>query len=45
VAIAEEQAALLAAIEPEWARFQTMLDDAGGRLDKAKDSFREKVHP
>jgi hypothetical protein len=43
VSVPEEQQALLATIDPEWAKFQVMLDDVAAKLDKSKESFREKV--
>ena len=36
----EEQATLLESLEPEWARFQGHLDEAGAKLEKYKDNFR-----
>lgn len=40
VQVSEEQAALLETLEPEWARFQGHLDEAGAKLEKYKDNFR-----
>lgn len=40
VQIPEEQINLLEALDPEWAKFQAMLDEAAVRLEKYKDNFR-----
>lgn len=40
VQVNEEQATLLESLEPEWARFQGHLDEAGAKLEKYKDNFR-----
>lgn len=39
----EKETALLETLEPEFAAFQLVIDDASVTVEKAKDSFREKV--
>ncbi len=43
VQVPDEQLDALDALEPGWARFQAGLDDAAARLDRSKESFRERV--
>ncbi|CAD7695690.1 unnamed protein product, partial [Ostreobium quekettii] len=43
VSVPDDRLALLEEIEPAWARFQGMLDEASATLEKSKENFREKV--
>lgn len=43
VPVPEDQTASLDALEPEWARFCHTVDEAGAKLERYKDNFREKV--
>jgi hypothetical protein len=43
VQIPDDQLTLLDSLDLEWSRFQSSLDDAGGKLERYKDNFREKV--
>lgn len=43
VQIPDDQLSSLDALDVEWARFQSTLDEAGGKLERYKDNFREKV--
>ena len=44
VVVPEEQVQQLDALEGAWAKHLAMLDNAAVRLEKFKDSFRDKVH-
>ncbi|WIA33430.1 hypothetical protein OEZ86_006562 [Tetradesmus obliquus] len=43
VQVPDAQLELLDRLDAEWARFQVGLDDAAVRLERSKDSFRDKV--
>ena len=43
VTVPDDQLLLLDTLDAEWARFQSSLEDSGGKLEKHKDNFREKV--
>lgn len=40
VSIPDTELALLESLEPGWASFQGMLDDAAGTLERSKENFR-----
>lgn len=43
VAISDAQRAELGNLPAEWSRFQSVLQEAAGSLEEAKENFRERV--
>jgi hypothetical protein len=43
VAISDVHRAQLATLPAEWTKFKTVLQEAAGSLDDAKENFRERV--